>query len=204
MHKRFWGQTMRWLLPPQKSDDDKSRGVTVTCDRDRYDYGQPIHVLAICIDTGGTFVNDATVTGTVDTPGGKTIDVAMKKTSGKEGQYEGTFTPRDRGIHSIKVIANAKSSKLGEDTTSVDVSRSSQEFERVSRNDEMLAEIARRSGGNFYELADAKNIPKNLKDTSRKVTQKIEFRLMDNPAALALLLGLLGAEWIIRRKNNFK
>ena len=45
---------------------------------------------------------------------------------------------------------------------------------------------------------------KQCKDTSRKVTQKVEFRLMDNPAALALLLGLLGAEWIIRRKNNFK
>ncbi len=204
MHRRFWGQTLRWLLPPQKSDEDKSRRITVTCDRDKYDYGQPVHVLAICIDEKGTFINDATLTGSVETPAGKTIDVALKKVAEKEGQYAGTFTPRDRGIHTIKVGAIAKGNKLGDDTTSIDVSRSSQEFERVYRNEELLAEIARKSGGNLYEVADAVNIPKNLKDTSRKVTQKIEFRLMDNPAALAVLLGLLGVEWVLRRKNNFK
>jgi hypothetical protein len=204
MHKRFWGQTLRWLLPPQKGDDDKSRRVTVTCDRDKYDYGQAVHLLAICIDTGGAFINDATLTGSVETPGGKTVEVSLKKIADKEGKYAGTFTPRDRGIHKIKVNAVAKGTKLGEDTTSIDVSRSSQEFERVYRNDELLAEIARKSGGNFYEPAEAKNIPKNLKDTSRKVTQKIEFRRMDNPFALALLLGMLSAEWILRRKNDLK
>jgi len=204
MHRRFWGQTLRWLLPPQKSDEDKSRRITVTCDRDKYDYGQPVHVLAICVDSDGKLINDATLSGTVETPGGKSIEVALKKVAEKEGQYAGTFTPRDRGIHTIKVSAIAKGAKLGDDTTSIDVSRSSQEFERVYRNDELLADIARRSGGNLYELADAKNIPKNLKDTSRKVTQKIEFRLMDNPVALTLLLGLLTAEWALRRKHNFK
>jgi hypothetical protein len=204
MHRRFWGQSLRWLLPPQKSDEDKSRRVTVTCDRDKYDYGQAVHVLAICIDTDGKLINEATLSGSVETPSGKTIEVALKKLPEKDGQYAGTFTPRDRGIHTIKVSAIAKGARLGDDTTSIDVSRSSQEFERVFRNDELLADIARRSGGNFYEPADAGNIPKNLKDTNRKVTQKIEFRLMDNPGALAVLLGLLAVEWILRRKNNLK
>lgn len=204
LHRRFWSQSMRWLLPPQKSEEDKSRGVTVTTDRDKYDYGQAVHVQAICIDTGGTLVNDATVNGSVETPGGKTIEVNLKRVSDKDGQYAGSFTPRDRGIHKITVTASAKGGKLGEDTTSIDVSRSSQEFERLHRNEELLADIARNSGGNLYEIADALNIPANLKDTSRKVTQKIEFRLMDNAAALVLLLGLLGTEWILRRKNNLK
>lgn len=204
MHRRFWSQSMRWLLPPQKSDEDKSRGVTVTTDRDKYDYGQSVHVLAICVEKGGTFVNDAVVHTKIETPGGKSIEVALKKVDGKEGQYAGSFTPRDRGIHKLVVTATAKGAKLGEDTTSIDVTRSSQEFERVHRNEELLAEIACRSAGNLYESADAGNIPKNLRDVSRKVTQKVEFRLMDNPAALAVLLAVLSAEWIVRRKNNFK
>ena len=159
---------------------------------------------AICIDTGGAFVSDAVVTGSVETPGGKTIEVPIKRVPDKDGQYAGSFTPRERGIHKIHVTASAAGSRLGEDTTSIDVSRSSREFERVHRNEELLADIARKSGGNLYEVADAQNIPTNLRDTSRKVTQKIEFRMMDNPGALLVLLGLLGAEWILRRKNTCK
>ena len=81
-------------------------------------------------------------------------------------------------------------------------------FEVVRRDDELrrgdadhaaLAELARRTGGEMLDASTIAKLPELLPRRARETDESVLKALWDTPAALTLVLLLLGFEWIGRR-----
>ncbi len=203
LHQKFWGQTIRALLPSAADEQTKKRLVLST-NKDEFVAGEPVEIRAMVTDEKANPLNDATVTIVVSAPDSKTFELVMKKTQAADGRYEATFQPRAKGVFNLNATAARKGANFGADKRSFEISGESREFLDTSRNDELLQNIAAATGGKFYEIGDAREIPKELKDTSRDVQQPYDVRLWDNPLPLILFLGFLAYEWIWRRNRNLR
>lgn len=65
-------------------------------------------------------------------------------------------------------------------------------------NEEALRQLALESGGQFYQEETLYRLPGDLKPSSRTVTRREEV-LLWNPWALFAIIGLLTAEWVLRK-----
>jgi hypothetical protein len=68
-----------------------------------------------------------------------------------------------------------------------------------SRVEAYLAEIARRTGGQVLDTQSLAGLAEILPRRARETDESVLRALWDTPAALTLLLVLLGLEWIGRR-----
>ena len=65
-----------------------------------------------------------------------------------------------------------------------------------------LERIANETGGRFYTAANVAGMPEDLKYTGRGVTTIEERELWHMPIILMVMLGLLFAEWSLRRREG--
>jgi len=63
----------------------------------------------------------------------------------------------------------------------------------------LLESLARETGGRVVSPADAASLVRTLPNRSIRTENPIRDPLWNSPAALAMLMVLLSAEWIIRR-----
>jgi hypothetical protein len=84
----------------------------------------------------------------------------------------------------------------------VDAGETNVEFFGAERHREPLRRIATETGGRYYDLADAADLPDDIVYSARGITRTERLDLWDMPAVFVLLLGLLGAEWLARRSRG--
>ena len=84
----------------------------------------------------------------------------------------------------------------------VPVAPSREEYFGAGMRQGTLERIARETGGRFYAAAGVADLPEDLAYTSRGVTVIEELELWDAPLAFALILILLTAEWMVRRRRG--
>ena len=63
-----------------------------------------------------------------------------------------------------------------------------------------LRRIAEDTGGRFYTPATVSTLPEDITYLGRGVTVVQEKDLWDMPVVLVLLVGLVGGEWLLRRR----
>jgi len=64
----------------------------------------------------------------------------------------------------------------------------------------LLKRLAEDTGGRYYTAADASSLAEDITYLGRGVTVVQEKDLWDMPIVLALLVGLVGGEWFLRRR----
>jgi uncharacterized membrane protein len=79
-----------------------------------------------------------------------------------------------------------------------------QELERLSMNEQGMRAAARKSRGKFFTLADADQLLSSLPEGERVQmnSSRPPSLLWNQPAVFALVLFLLGAEWILRKRKH--
>jgi hypothetical protein len=65
-----------------------------------------------------------------------------------------------------------------------------------------LQALAERSGGRYFDLADADKLPEAIARSRPLVTEPGEATLWDRWAVLILVVLLLGAEWLARKTSD--
>ncbi|MDD5351533.1 MAG: hypothetical protein PHQ12_15075, partial [Chthoniobacteraceae bacterium] len=72
--------------------------------------------------------------------------------------------------------------------------------------DDALREMAQAAGGRYFPFAGAAALPdelaKSMRDARFSGMKPVDMEIWDNPLLLALILGLLTAEWMIRRRSG--
>ncbi|MCL4865406.1 MAG: hypothetical protein KJZ47_05895, partial [Gemmatimonadales bacterium] len=63
----------------------------------------------------------------------------------------------------------------------------------------LLRRIAQETGGRYYPLADAARLADDVSYTESGITVRESRDLWDMPIVFLVLIGLLGAEWAVRR-----
>ena len=209
---QFWGQMVRWLAG---RSDRVSAGASVTARVEGANYrpGQQIEIVATVRDRRGEATDAARATATVNTPEGQAQQVELSPDVGTPGRYTGRFKPRHVGNHTIDVQAKLPGNSTTEtdaslvraDPINVDVGRESSELDELKLNDRLLAEVAARGRGGQYEpIATADRIVDRLQRAVERQTVLVQRKLYSPTWCWVLFVGVLTAEWILRRRARLR
>jgi uncharacterized membrane protein len=200
---RFWGQMIRWLANHSQAMKAEA-GVAARTDKAYYEPDSPITVFAAVRDQEGEGTDQARVTAQVKTPGGTTDAVTLVPVAGSAGTYQGTFEPKQPGTYEIAVEAALGPTVLKAERTAVEVGRPNLEFDRLDLDDQALAKIAGATGGRYLHLSSADQLLSELDRKERRRHVSLEQPLYAPGPFWALFVGVLTAEWVLRRRSQLR
>jgi hypothetical protein len=196
---RFWIQTTRYLVE-SRSLEGRRRGFVQT-DRDRYEIGDKITVTARLQDAAYEPLAVPQVEATLQSGDGAPLSVTLKQVMNQPGQYEATLTAQRTGVHTLHI---ALPESAGSDDSRIDTSFTvelpSVETNQVWLDKPLLTDLARISGGRYFDIHQLDALPAAVPDATE--TSEIRGRpdpLWDMQRMLFLLVGLLSFEWAVRK-----
>ena len=196
-HHNFWQRTVRWLV------DGVPDRVMVTLAPDRIEKGQPVTISAEVFDPEFKGVNDGRISARVQSPSGKTEDVAMEWTVEHDGEYRARFTPAENGLYKVTVGGTSKDGKdVGRGSAQVRVAPSEAEYFDAAMRAPLLRRIAERTEGRFFRADETGSLVDAITYSGKGITVVEERDLWDMPILLVLMLGFMGSEWLFRRSRG--
>jgi uncharacterized membrane protein len=193
-HENYWRQLLRWLV------DGVPETVDVHTVADRVQPGEPVTLVADVVDRAFVELNDAKVVAHVRRPNGTVDSVPMQWTGEQNGEYRATFPTVEAGLYTAEVEAVRGTTPVGRTATQVRVVPSDAEYFDAAMQAARLRRIADDTGGKFYTSGAIAGLPEDLQYTGRGVTTIEELELWHMPIVLMALLGLMFAEWGLRRR----
>jgi uncharacterized membrane protein len=196
-HETFWRQMLRYLV------SGTPKQIEVGAQQDVYVMDDVVHVVADIRDKHYNAVNDARATARITKPSGATLDVPLKFTSINDANvYAGEFKADELGPHGIELIAN--SSGLGQigAKSNVLVSDLNREYFSAAQNTALLKRIAAETGGKYYQLNDLQSLLDDLTYRKTPYSERVTKDLWDMPINFFLIVGLLSAEWFLRKREG--
>ncbi len=195
-HERFWRQLIRWL------GNDTPDPVNLNLTQNRYTTDEEIPLRVTVYDAHYDPFSNAEVTGIVTDPAGTTHDIEFLPELREDGVYSGTFTPGNTGLYTIDVEAQVNGDVIGTESQHFLSRYSKKEYYDATLKRRFLTELAESTGGRYYSADQVSEIPSNL--TNRKTARSILTieTAWDMPFLFLLILILLSAEWIYRRRRG--
>lgn len=189
----FWRQAARWLAAPSPDP------VALTLPEGA-EPGDPVAVEIDARDAAFTPIADAAVEASATLLGGDARTLPVRHGNAASGRYTAVFRPEQAGVYRIAVQARRGTTPLGAAERWLYVGGSDREFDDPRLNEAFLRRVSRASGGRYLRAADSSRVVSALK-TAVPQNAAPEIRdLWHEPWAFALVVGLLSAEWILRRR----
>jgi hypothetical protein len=189
----FWRQAARWLSTPSPDP------VAITVP----DAPEPGDTLTIGVDArDGVFapVADASVDATLTAPGGAVRAIKLRHADSTGGHYTASLALDQPGLYRIHADARRGAASIGAADRWMFVGGADREFADPRLNEGFLRRIARNSGGRYVRAAEASRVPAWLQATVPQHAAPERRDLWHEPWAFALIVALLSAEWILRRR----
>ena len=195
-HQIFWRQAARWLVgsAPDQVNLDLGDGV--------YSEDDTVRLNVDVNDASFRGLNNADVTVAITSPSGKRTEIPIKWSGQKDGVYLGVFRPEEKGIYEIGATAEAQGKEVGTARQFLAVEESNQEFFSPAQNRELLTHVASQTGGKYYPLSQAAQIPEELVYQERPNSVPQYLPLWDMPILFLIICGALTAEWFLRRRGG--
>lgn len=196
--ERFWKQFVRWLVVGVREQ------LTVSTDAEIYARRDPVTIRAAVLGKDMTPLNNARVLATITDPLGNAQEIPMDWILSEEGVYQCRYVPDGEGSHRIAVRVDGWESKPIE--KGFLVSQPVAEFSDAAMKKEPLQEMARLTKGEFFDQGDSAKlieaVKKKVKESATEAAVPQDKPLWDMPLLFVLILGMLGAEWLIRRRRG--
>ena len=201
---KAWRQLMRWLVVDVP---DKIQFSAVP-DAERMKLEVRVR------DEAFRALDDAVVKIEVTGPGGKKSELFAEPSLKEAGLFEAEFYPRETGpyraLASVIKERGLPASAGETKPTSLPETKATgwihdplvREFASLKPGREWAERVAKESGGRVLSLADLPRLPEILKDIRAPVEETITTPFWHAPWVFAVVLGLLGAEWFLRRKGG--
>ena len=189
----FWRQAARWLASPSPDP------VAITVP----DAPEPGDAMSIDVDArDATFapVPDATIDATLTLPGGAVQPLKLRHADATGGRFTAAIRPEQTGLYRIRAEARRGTTSLGTADRWMYVGGADREFADPRLNEGFLRRVARTSGGRYVRAAEASRIPAFLTSAIPQNAAPERRDLWHEPWAFALILLVLSAEWILRRR----
>ncbi len=185
-----------------------SQRAVLLVERDRYQLGDSVTIRAQMKDASLEPLETSSVDVEVITPSADRVTVPLAATGRQPGTYEGQFPVYQEGTYRLRMESPDSSADVAERT--IEVKLPQLESENTQRNDALLEEIAKETGGeNFVGLEDATDL--NAANSLFKALPNAERTLVlsdrpqslwDNSWTLFAIVGVLCVEWLIRRLSK--
>jgi hypothetical protein len=205
-HHRFWGQVLRWATAEKLSVRSKHFGLGT--DEIVYDEGEPIRVTARVLTKEMTPLAGAVVRAEL-TAGERIITrTLLIHQPGSGGLYQGSIARVPPGSYTLRLDVPALAALLDEDTDGAGVQldldvrdQPSAEQIELATNRQLLDALAAVSGGKVHRVDGARRIPAALGEpTWQSDPQFRAATLWDSWVMLAVFVGLVTIEWVLRKR----
>ena len=194
----FLSSAIRWLTGPEGG-----RTVSVRPAREQFAGGEPVTFTAQVYDESARPVEDAQVTVQIAGANGRP-ETELHALG--NGRYEGALEGLPPGSYTYAATAVRTGHALGRDAGSFTVGGLNLEFLDTRMNADLLRSIAYRSGGQFVDAAEAGALKGMLAALpalrAREDARADALQLHRSGWILALVVMLLAAEWILRRRSG--
>ncbi len=191
---KAWRQLMRWLVV----DVPDKIQFTAVPDAERMKLEVRVR------DESFRAKDDAVVKIEVTGPGGKKSELFAEPSLKEAGLFEAEFYSRETGAYRAVATVSlaAEIAKVETKATGWVHDPLAAEFASLKPGREWADRVAKESGGRVLSLADLPNLPEILKDIRVPVEETITTPFWHAPWVFTAVLGLLGAEWYLRRKGG--
>ena len=195
-HERFWKQLIRWLVVGAREQ------LAAEADADVYARREPVYVRATALGPDLRPVNDAVVVASITDPFGNTEETPMDWILSQEGVYQCRYVPDQEGDYRVSVRVEGWTVDPAE--TGFLVSEPLIEFADAGLKEALLDAMARSTGGYYFRPQDSAAlrdaISQSVEAARYANIQPDEQEIWDSPFLFALLLGIMGVEWLVRRR----
>lgn len=197
-YHRFWSNALRWLV----RDPEHSR-VRVLPAKRRFEVDEGVDVTFVVLGRDYQPVPFAHVRATLEQTG-KTNTRVDDLVAGEGGVARQRYTDLEGGAYRITAAATASQEDLGKGSGVFVVESRNLEFTRGAPRPDLLAAIAKQTGGTEVELSetfwdDLKLVDPDVVEIDRR--RNVE--LWDNAWALVAGIALLAGEWALRRRSGY-
>ena len=145
-------------------------------------------------------IGNAEVTIRVTEPGGQERSLPAPLANPGDGRYAASVRFDQAGVYMIAADVRRGSQSLGSAARPTLVGGSDVELSEPRLNEAVLRRIAETTGGQYLPASNASMLPDLLRQ-SESGNPPTEMRdLWHNAWTLAIIVGLLAAEWIVRRR----
>ena len=198
-HWRVWSQCIQFMTLSRLMGEHKR--IRLETDRSSYFVGSQGRLYAHVLDDDFEPVVqsgfDVVVSGLDGAAASQQIKLQPDRS--QPGLYEGYFTPPRPGRYRME--ANENDSKVSS-ITEFQVSDIRQELTETDMRLENLQRIADLTGGATLGVRELPKLASLVNGESLTTTVRSERPLWDHWLVILLLVGLLGAEWILRRGHD--
>jgi hypothetical protein len=194
-HETFWRQMLRWLV-----SDVPSRVDMVAAAEGAVNEGIPLRV--VVSDSAYTRFNGAAVSAEVLSPNGELTRLPFEWATDRDGEYTAMMVPGVNGVHTVNVSAVVGRDTIRSTAGYVRVADPTAEYFGAEMRPAVLKQFADETGGKFYRASDVSRLPQDIVYTTSGATEVQRLDLWDMPVIFLLILSVLAAEWMYRRRRG--
>ena len=198
-HWRMWSQCIQFMTLSRLMGEHKR--IRLETDRSVYWVNDQCRLYAHLLDDNyEPIVQPAFEVYISNIEGGQQKEmVRLQPDRSQSGLYEGYFSPSKAGRYRLE--ANESDQELS-NTTEFQVSEVRQELLDTNMREDHLQRIADLTGGTKLGISQLPELPGLINGEPVTLTLRSERALWDNLLVAFVLVALLGAEWIFRRRYD--
>ena len=194
----IWGQIAQRLTLQRLLG--VSKRTQLSTERQNYLTGDRVSVFARLYSTGYEPIQEPSVKGIygLKNAGSGRAEVTLRPAPEQPGLYRGEFIAPAPGVYEFGVEPDP--------ATQLDfhVAEARFEFGDTAMNETSLRDLATTTGGAFLREEDLYKLPDLISRRSERVRSAVDVDLWASPLSFLLLLGLVTAEWILRKLSYLK
>ena len=196
-HETFWRQMLRYLVSGSPEQ------IEIGTEKEVYSLDDMVNVVADIRDKRFNPVGDANATARITKPSGNVIDLPLKfVTLNYVNTYVGEFKADELGQHRIELIGTSQSLGTLSGKSNMLVSEMNREYYGAAQNSDLLKRISAETGGKYYTAAEAQSLLDDLVYRKSPYSERVTKDLWDMPVNFFLIIGLLSAEWFLRKREG--
>ena len=197
VYQLFWRQMVRWLI--DESDFLPGQDVSFRTERYSYGLGERIRFLVRAKNVPAGQYQPKIM---VRPPEGQPLTLMparAEQDNERELAYTAFLTPETEGEYEAVLSDNLGQPR--QEATRFTVYSDSVETRLVAADRELLAQVARVTGGSEIPLAGLKDLPGRVRQFEESSREKLKAQdIWDRLPVFSLLVGLLAMEWFLRRR----
>jgi len=196
----FWRNSIRWLaLGRLKSGDRRYR---IESSRSTYDIEDRVQLEVRVLNEDFQPSEEPTQTVGWSGPDGEEHELELQREGDRPGVYRGGLELDRPGVYRAWVVGRVGGRSQRVSATEFEIVLPSRENQDPAPDPEALRALAAKTGGVFLELSHARELAAQLpggEERREPISSRLE-DAWDGWHTLLLALGLLGAEWILRKR----
>lgn len=201
-HQRFWNQLAQWTMQPPYSIENDYVGLDAG---DRvYDFSKPIPVRARLRNAQQEPLAGAKVLAVIEQNGVRVQSLPLAEESEGTGMYAGLVTGLLSGRYQVRLeVPGMPTEALDLETEFLVHPPEDKEMQVLASNRELLEQIAKTTGGRYYDESQADRVNESLQALRTGQVEQSRTLLWQSYPWFLAVMTLLALEWYLRKRAGF-